>query len=258
MIHPDVKLLIVDDEPRNLDALEAMLAGSGCTFVRAASPDEALLAMLQHDFAAMVLDIRMPGMSGFELAQLVKQRKRTRNVPILFLTAHLIDEADMLRGYGAGAVDYLSKPVNPDVLRSKIAVFVELYRKTQALAALNEALQAEIEKRRGAQEALQEANRELELRVQERTRALTAANAAAHESEQRLRLAIEIAGSAAWQWDLASGEMTWSTDPEALFGFPAGSFGAGQRISRVIHHDDKAQVQRAIDSALAGDTYECE
>jgi CheY-like chemotaxis protein len=90
---PDgVKLLIVDDEPRNLDALEAMLGGCGYTFIRASSPDEALLAMLQHDFAAMILDIRMPGMSGLELAQLIKQRKRTRDVPILFLTAHMMDE----------------------------------------------------------------------------------------------------------------------------------------------------------------------
>ena len=89
MASEPVKLLIVDDEPRNLDALEVMLASSGCTFIRASSPDDALLAMLQHDFAAMVLDIRMPGMSGIELARLIKQRKRTRDVPILFLTAHM-------------------------------------------------------------------------------------------------------------------------------------------------------------------------
>jgi PAS domain S-box-containing protein len=258
MTSADVTLLIVDDEPRNLDALEALLSGSGCTFVRAASPDEALLAMLKHDFAAMILDIRMPGMSGIELARLVKQRRRTRDVPILFLTAHLSDEDDVLRGYDAGAVDYLSKPINPDILRSKIAVFVDLYRKTQALGTLNGALQAEIEKRRRAQEALENANRELELRVQERTALLTAANAAAQEGEERLRLAIEIADSAAWEWDLATGDMTWSTDPEALFGFPAGSFGADRRMSRVIHPEDRLQVMRAIEAAMGGDTFDCE
>src|SRR5919201_3573495 len=96
----DAKVLVVDDEPRNLDALEAMLEPTGCTCVRAASADEALLALLRHEFAAMVLDIRMPGMSGIELASLIKRRRRTQNVPILFLTAHLVDEHDVLRGYG--------------------------------------------------------------------------------------------------------------------------------------------------------------
>ena len=133
----EVKILIVDDEPRNLDALEVMLESCGCAFVRAQSADEALLAMLRHEFAAMILDIRMPGMSGIELANLVKQRRRTEDVPILFLTAHLVDDEDILRGYGVGAVDYLSKPVKADILRSKVSVFVDLYRKTRALGILN-------------------------------------------------------------------------------------------------------------------------
>src|SRR5215470_5460678 len=138
------KILIVDDQPRNLDALEVMLEGLDCAFVRANSADEALLALVRHDFAALVLDIRMPGMSGLDLAKLIKQRKRSRHVPILFLTAHLAEEEDVLRGYGVGAVDYLSKPINADILRSKIGVFIELYRKTRALAEVNEALEREI------------------------------------------------------------------------------------------------------------------
>src|SRR4051812_5432833 len=152
MGNDDVKILIVDDEARNLDALEVMLESSGCTLVRAQSADEALLAMLRHQFAAMILDIKMPGMSGIELANLVKQRRRTQDVPILFLTAHLMEDEDVLRGYGVGAVDYLSKPIKADILRSKIAVFVELYRKTRALAALNEQLQKEVSERQRAQE----------------------------------------------------------------------------------------------------------
>src|SRR5262249_21798817 len=121
------KVLIVDDQPRNLDVLEAMLSPIHCAFVRAESADEALLSLLRHDFAAIVLDIRMPGMSGIELAKLIKQRKRSEHVPIVFLTAHLLEDADVLRGYGAGAVDYLSKPVNAEILRSKVAVFIELF-----------------------------------------------------------------------------------------------------------------------------------
>jgi PAS domain S-box-containing protein len=253
-----VKLLIVDDEPRNLDALEVMLTGSGCTFVRASSPDDALLAMLQHDFAAMVLDIRMPGMSGIELAKLVKQRKRTRDVPILFLTAHMMDDDDVLKGYGAGAVDYLSKPVNADILRSKIAVFVDLYTKTRELGILNDALNEEVAQRRQAQEALELANRDLERRVRERTAALTVAHTVARESEERLRLAIEVARSAAWEWNLASGQVSWSADPEVLFGFPPGTLDAGKRLTPVVHPDDRANVLDAIDRAIGGHVYECE
>ena len=230
-MNEDVKILIVDDEPRNLDALEVMLdSSSACTLVRAQSADEALLAMLRHEFAAMILDIRMPGMGGIELANLVKQRRRTEHVPILFLTAHALEDDDVLRGYGVGAVDYLSKPVNADILRSKVAVFVDLYRKTRALAVVNHELQREIAARQEAQEALQQVNQELERRVAERTAALTVAHRGVKENEERLRMAMDVAEIAAWEWDVASGRMTWSTEPEALFGFPAGSFGDDRRM----------------------------
>src|ERR1700730_4744489 len=105
-------VLIVDDQPRNLDVLEVMLGETDCTLVRATSADEALLCLVRHDFAALVLDIKMPGMNGIELARLIKQRQRSEHVPILFPTAHSADDDDILRGYGAGAVDYLSKPIN--------------------------------------------------------------------------------------------------------------------------------------------------
>ncbi|MGD9765406.1 MAG: ATP-binding protein, partial [Candidatus Binatia bacterium] len=161
-----VNILLVDDEPRNLDALEALLDLPDYRLVRAQSADEALLALLRGDFAVIVLDIRMPGVSGFELAQLIKQRKRTQHIPVLFLTAHLIEETDVLRGYGTGAVDYLSKPINPEILRSKIAVFADLFRKTRALA---------------------DANQALEERVRERTAELTRANEALRQRERELR-----------------------------------------------------------------------
>jgi PAS domain S-box-containing protein len=254
----DVKILIVDDDPRNLDALEVMLESSGCSFVRAQSGDEALIAMLRHNFAAIILDIRMPGMNGIELAHLVKQRRRTRDVPILFLTAHLVDDADVLRGYGVGGVDYLSKPLNADILRSKVAVFVELFRKTRQLAAINAALQTEVVERHRAQQALAQANQELELRVAERTAALTVAHRGVRENEERLRLAMDVAQMAAWEWDVATDQMTWSTDPEALFGFPAGSFGPQLRIRSAVHPDDRARVDAALSKALSDGLYECE
>jgi PAS domain S-box-containing protein len=255
----DVKVLIVDDEPRNLDALEVLLSSSGCSLVRAHSADEALLAMLRHEFAAMIFDIRMPRMGGIELANLVKQRRRTQDVPIIFLTAHSTEDEDVLRGYDVGAVDYMSKPVSANILCSKVSVFVDLYRKTRALARLNEELQREVAARQKAQEALLQVNQELERRVAERTAALTVAHRGVKENEERLMMAMDVAEIAAWEWDVASGRMTWSTEPEALFGFPPGSFGENHRMISTLHPDDRQRVQEAIEAAtLAGSTYECE
>lgn len=183
------KLLLVDDEERNLDALEAILSSSGCTFVRARSADEALLALLHNEFAAIVLDIKMPGTSGLELAQLIKARKRNQHIPILFLTAHTLDEKEILHAYGVGGVDYLSKPINPAILRSKVAVFVDLFRTTRALAGAVEALHNEINERQKAEEELRVAKEELESRVFERTAELAQANHEVRENEARLRQA---------------------------------------------------------------------
>lgn len=171
-----VPILVVDDQPMNLDAIDAVLGETGCRLVRAQSPDEALLALLEQDFAAIVLDIKMPGMNGIDLADLIKARPRSRHVPILFLTAHVFNEREVLRGYGAGAVDYLTKPIHAEILRSKIAVFVELFRKTQELARTNEALRLEALERARAEEALRVANQDLEARVKERTEALERAD----------------------------------------------------------------------------------
>jgi PAS domain S-box-containing protein len=252
------KVLIVDDQPRNLDVLEVMLGETDCTLIRATSADEALLCLVRHEFAALVLDIKMPGMNGIELATLIKQRKRSQHVPILFLTAHSVNEADVLRGYGVGAVDYLSKPINAEILRSKIGVFVDAFRKTQALAELNDALQREIAERERAQAALELANHELERRVQERTAALTRAHQGVRENEERLRMALAVAQIAAWEWHLASGQMRWSTDPEVLFGFPKGSFGQELRIMRTVHPDDRSGIEEAVAAAVKSGVYEAE
>jgi PAS domain S-box-containing protein len=252
------KVLIVDDQPRNLDVLEIMLADADCTLVRATSADEALLCLVRHDFAALVLDIRMPEMSGIELARLVKQRKRSRHVPILFLTAHSGNEDDMLRGYGAGAVDYLSKPVNAEVLRSKIGVFVDVYRKTQALAALNDTLQREVAVREAAQAALQSANDQLEQRVLQRTTELMRAHQGVRENEERLRMAMDVARIAAWEWQLPTGDMTWSTDPEVLFGFPRGTLGTELRLGHCVHPEDRERLEEASAAALRTGRYQVE
>lgn len=142
-----INVLLVDDEPRNLDVLEVILSDPGYRLIRAQSGDDALRALLKNDVAAIVLDVRMPDVSGMELAQIIKGNKRFSQIPILFLTAHLLDDQDVIAGYGAGAVDYLTKPVNPVVLRHKVAVFADLFRKTQALAELNQTLETRVRDR---------------------------------------------------------------------------------------------------------------
>ena len=175
-----VNILVVDDEPRNLAVLETVLDDPAYRLVRATSGDEALLALMADEFAVLVLDIRMPGMSGFELAHMIKERRKTARIPIIFLTAYYNEDQHVLEGYTSGAVDYLHKPVNPAVLRSKVAIFAELHRKNQALEQANSALVVEIAERRLAESRLGELNATLDRRVTERTEAL-------HTSETQLR-----------------------------------------------------------------------
>lgn len=145
MDDPKVNILIVDDKPDKLLALEAVLEDLGQNVVRAYSGREALRALLSRDFAVVLLDVNMPGMDGFETAQLIRQRRSSAQTPIIFVTA-FGDETHSGRGYRLGAVDYIETPVNAEVLRTKVAVFVDLYRKTQQLQR-----QAEWQRRRAAQ-----------------------------------------------------------------------------------------------------------
>src|SRR5580658_7080627 len=182
-----INILIVDDEPKNLTVLETVLANPNFRLVRAQSADQALLALIDTEFALLILDINMPEMNGFELAQLIKQRKRTAHLPIIFLTAYYSEEYHIVEGYSTGAVDYLHKPISPTVLRSKVAVFAELYRKTRECSVANRALLAEVAERRRTQDELRRLNLELERRVEERTAELVAAIGELKQAEAALR-----------------------------------------------------------------------
>ena len=129
----NVKLLLVDDRPENLLALEAILEPLGQTLIRANSGPDALKQVLAEDFAAILLDVQMPGMNGFEVAEIIKSRERSRTIPIIFLSAISKEDAYVFKGYSMGAVDYVFKPFNPDILRSKVAVFVDLYVKQEEI-----------------------------------------------------------------------------------------------------------------------------
>ncbi len=124
----EVNILLVDDHPANLLALEAVLAGPGRKLVKADSGREALRCLLKDDFAVILMDVKMPEMDGFETAALIHQRNRSRHTPIIFLTAFETSDVQMAKGYSLGAVDYLSKPIVPEVLRAKVAAFVEIFR----------------------------------------------------------------------------------------------------------------------------------
>jgi signal transduction histidine kinase len=183
-----VDILIVDDEPRNLVALDAVLEGRGLRAVKARSGEEALRQLLNQQFALIILDIHMPGLDGFATAELIRGTERTRHIPIIFLTANA-DVERVARGYSYGAVDYLFKPVVAEVLRAKVSVFVELHRKTAQLLELErrenerrladergrweaEALRARFERERAAAESLAAANGRLEKALEETRRAL--------------------------------------------------------------------------------------
>jgi PAS domain S-box-containing protein len=137
---PRVNLLLVDDVEENLVALRAIIDPLGQNVVTARSGEDALRELLLRDFACILLDVQMPGLDGFETAALIKQRERSKYIPIIFLTAISKDERHVYRGYSAGAVDYLFKPFEPEVLRSKVSVFIDLHRKTEELKRQSELL----------------------------------------------------------------------------------------------------------------------
>jgi len=179
-----IDILLVDDDSKNLTVLETVLANPAYRLVRAESADQALLALIDREFALLILDIQMPGMNGFELAQMIKKRKKTAHVPIIFLTAYYNEDAHVLEGYDTGAVDYLYKPVNAAALRSKVAVFAALYRKSRECVISNAVLTEEVARRRRVEEQLRDVNQSLEERVAWRTQEL-------REHATRLRRANE-------------------------------------------------------------------
>ena len=201
VVETKARILLVDDQPENLMALEAVLTGPGHDLVMAASGTEALRCLLEDDFAAILLDVKMPDMDGFETAALIRERERSRHTPIIFLTG-MKSEEHLFRGYYVGAVDYLFKPIVPDVLRSKVAVFVELHRKnellmrqTEVLRQKNSELERSIVERRRAEDDIRRLNVELERRVEERTAELSRSNEelrqfayiASHDLQEPLR-----------------------------------------------------------------------
>lgn len=148
-----ISLLLVDDQQANLFALETLLGKDEYDIVRASSGPEALRRILEQDFALVLLDVLMPGMDGFETAELIRKRRQSRHTPIIFITATSSNESHVGQGYSLGAVDYIYKPIIPEILKAKVQVFAELYRKTRRLARSEEALRRELAEREKADAA---------------------------------------------------------------------------------------------------------
>jgi len=165
----DIKILVVDDREDNLISIETILERDNYTIVKASSGRAALKILLQqHDFSLILMDVQMPDLNGFETAAIIYERDKLKDIPIIFITAHDYDEEIIFKGYRTGGVDYIYKPINPDLLRVKVGVFVELYRKNyqlllheQKLLAANHSLQKEIEERKASEEKVRMLNAQL-------------------------------------------------------------------------------------------------
>lgn len=165
----DIKILVVDDREDNLFSIEAILEQDNYTIVKANSGRAALKILLkQHDFSLILMDVQMPELNGFETATIIYERDKLKNIPIIFITAHDYDEDFIFKGYKMGGVDYIYKPINPQLLRVKVGVFVELYRKNhqlqqheKKLLAANRSLQKEIEERKASEEKVRSLNAQL-------------------------------------------------------------------------------------------------
>lgn len=163
------KILLVDDREDNLLSIESILDSGGYNFIKATSGREALKILLNElDFALILMDVQMPNLNGFETAEMIYQREKLKHIPIIFITAHHYGEENIFKGYQAGAVDYVYKPINPQLLKAKVAVFVELYKKNhqlmlqeQKLKAINKNLESEINERKLSEEKINALNHQL-------------------------------------------------------------------------------------------------
>jgi light-regulated signal transduction histidine kinase (bacteriophytochrome) len=163
------KILLVDDREDNLLSIETILQPNGYIFVKANSGRQALKILLsEFDFAMILMDVKMPNLNGFETASLIYEREKLKHIPIIFITANNYGDENMFKGYQTGAVDYIFKPINPDVLRAKVGVLIDLYKKTrqlheqeQKLIAINRSLELEIKDRKASEEKVIQLNRQL-------------------------------------------------------------------------------------------------
>jgi PAS domain S-box-containing protein len=225
-----VNILLVDDQPAKLMSYEVILQDLGENLLKATSGREALEFLLKTEIAIVLVDVCMPDLDGFQLAAMIRDHPRFQKTAIIFISAVLLSDMDRLRGYEMGAVDYVPVPVIPEVLRAKVKIFSELYRKTRQLERLNA---------------------ELEDRVKKRTSELAAAAARLTESEQRRSLALLAGQMGSWDWDRVNGDCLWDEGQYRIFGVDPDTFVVNvENIRQLIPHDGD-QLREMMELILA-------
>jgi PAS domain S-box-containing protein len=221
-----VNVLLVDDQPNKLLAYEVILHDLQENLVKTSSAREALEFLLKNDVAVILIDVCMPDLDGFQLAAMLREHPRFQETAIIFISAVHLTDVDRLRGYAMGAVDYVPVPVVPEVLRAKVKVFIELYRKTRELEQLNS---------------------KLERRVAERTAELEASNLRLLQSEQGRSLALAAGQMGSWEWDIAADRWTWDEGQHRIFGVEPDRFQiSAENIRHLIHADDQEPLRQVV------------
>jgi two-component sensor histidine kinase/DNA-binding response OmpR family regulator len=222
-----VNVLLVDDQPEKLLAYEVILRSLNENLVKASSAREALAFLLKNDVAVVLIDVCMPELDGFQLAALIREHPRFQKTAIIFISAVQMTDVDRLRGYQMGAVDYVPVPVVPDLLRAKVRIFAELFRKTRALEQLNA---------------------KLERGVAERTAELEASNSRLKQSEQGRSLALAAGQMGSWEWEVGCMELKWDEGQYRIFGVdPCRFHPTIDNIRSLVHRGDWQHLLRRVE-----------
>ncbi len=222
-----VNVLLVDDQPEKLLAYEVILGDLNENLVKTSSGREALQYLLKNDVAVVLIDVCMPELDGFQLAAMIREHPRFQKTAIIFISAIQVTDIDRLRGYEMGAVDYVPVPVIPEVLRAKVRIFTELFRKTRELEQMNV---------------------KLERGVAERTAELEASNARLTQSEQGRSLALAAGQMGSWEWEVGSKELKWDEGQQRIFGVDPHHFHATvDNVRSLVHPEDWQSLQHVVE-----------
>ena len=222
-----VNVLLVDDQPEKLLAYEVILGDLNENLVKTSSGREALQYLLKNDVAVVLIDVCMPELDGFQLAAMIREHPRFQKTAIIFISAIQVTDIDRLRGYEMGAVDYVPVPVIPEVLRAKVRIFTELFRKTRELEQMNV---------------------KLERGVAERTAELEASNARLTQSEQGRSLALAAGQMGSWEWEVGGKELKWDEGQQRIFGVDPHHFHATvDNVRSLVHPEDWQSLQHVVE-----------
>jgi PAS domain S-box-containing protein len=228
--HEKVNILLVDDQPAKLMSYEVILNELGENLIKAASGQEALAYLLKTEVAVVLMDVCMPDLDGFQLAAMIREHPRFQQTAMIFISAIHLTDMDRLRGYEMGAVDYVPVPVIPEVLRAKVKIFVELYRKTRQLEKMNA---------------------ELEGRVSARTAELEASTAQLRQSEESRTMALAAGNMGSWSWNRDTDECIWDDGQYRIFGVDRKHFAVtAENVRALIHPEDWSLLQGSLEGLM--------